>query len=212
MKEITVVITSCNRPDLLERTFNSFIKTNTYQIKKYIIIEDSGKIGINDFLKETYKDLDILLIYNEKNIGQLKSIDKAYSYIDTEYIFHCEEDWEFYKPKYIEYSLEILENEPKIFQCWLREDGDTNGHPIETINHNINGVNYRLVTLNYLGVWHGFSFNPTLIRYNDYKIIGPYENFKSEHEIGKYVKDLGYRSAKCDGGFVKHIGWGRHIN
>ena len=66
MKEITVVITSCNRPDLLERTFNSFIKTNTYQIKKYIIIEDSGKIGINDFLKETYKDLDILLMHKYK--------------------------------------------------------------------------------------------------------------------------------------------------
>jgi len=31
-----------------------------------------------------------------KNIGQIKSIDKAYSMVDTEYIFHCEDDWEFY--------------------------------------------------------------------------------------------------------------------
>jgi hypothetical protein len=33
------------------------------------------------------------VIVNKKRMGQLFSIDKAYSVVDTEYIFHCEDDW-----------------------------------------------------------------------------------------------------------------------
>ena len=41
------------------------------------------------------------IIYNDVNIGQCKSIDKAYELVDTEYIFHCEDDWEFTSPNFI---------------------------------------------------------------------------------------------------------------
>jgi hypothetical protein len=41
MKEVTLVITSCNRIDLLKKTIASFERFNTYPIKKAIIIEDS---------------------------------------------------------------------------------------------------------------------------------------------------------------------------
>ena len=38
-------------------------------------------------------------------IVSIKSIDSVYSTIDTEYIFHCEDDWEFYDSSFIEKSL-----------------------------------------------------------------------------------------------------------
>ena len=39
--EVSLVITSCGRFDLLEETLDSFFKYNTYPIKKIIITEDS---------------------------------------------------------------------------------------------------------------------------------------------------------------------------
>lgn len=41
MEEVTLVITSCGRFDLLKRTLDSFFEKNTYPIKKIIITEDS---------------------------------------------------------------------------------------------------------------------------------------------------------------------------
>ena len=43
MKGITLVVTSCNRFDLLVQTLNSFFSKNTYNLDKIIIIEDSGR-------------------------------------------------------------------------------------------------------------------------------------------------------------------------
>jgi len=211
MREVTLIITSCDRTDLLKKTFNSIVSTNTYPIKKYIIIEDSGKIGINDFIKKDYPNLNIDLVYNNPKLGQLESIDKVYSMVNTEYIFHCEEDWEFYKSGYIEYSFKILDSNPKILSCWLRDDTDTNGMPIEKDYVIHENISYRLMSKNYRGVWHGFTLNPTLIRVSDYNLVKPYSQYKEEHLISIKYNDLGFSSAKCDGGFVKHIGWGRHV-
>src|SRR5271170_1236016 len=46
--DVTVVVTSCGRQDLLERTMDSFLKYNRYPISKYIIVEDSGDVSMND--------------------------------------------------------------------------------------------------------------------------------------------------------------------
>jgi len=101
MKDVTVVLTACNRADLLEKTLDSFFEMNTYPLKRFIIIDDGMNFGCNDFIKEKY-DFPIELIYNDPKLFQIKSIDYAYSLIDTEYIFHMEEDWVFLKKGFIE--------------------------------------------------------------------------------------------------------------
>jgi hypothetical protein len=223
-KQITFALTSCGRPDLLEKTMDSFFEKNTYPITKYIIIEDSNILGINNHLKEKYKKYNVEWIENELKLGQIKSIDKMYSKINTEYIFHCEEDWFFTKESFIEKSLEILENDTKIVNVWLRNLHDTNGHPVEDEIFNANGVNYRLLSLGYLNVWHGFSFNPGLRRLSDYNLIKPYFGLVDikiinsgvyidfEAEAGIKYKELGFRSVILTEKHVEHIGWGRHIN
>ena len=98
MEEVTLVITSCGRFDLLKRTLDSFFEKNTYPIKKIIITEDSteGK-KLENLISQYENKYNFCLIINETREGQLKSIDKAYNEVDTEYIFHCEDDWEFLK-------------------------------------------------------------------------------------------------------------------
>ena len=106
MNDVSLVITSCGRFDLLERTLDSFFEYNIYPIKKVIITEDSTEGKKLEKLVSKYKDQNFKLIINETREGQLKSIDKAYNEVDTEYVFHCEDDWEFLKEGFIEKSID----------------------------------------------------------------------------------------------------------
>lgn len=210
-KDVTIVLTSCGRPEELKITLDSFFKFNSYPIKDFIIVEDSGTRQEFDFLN----DYPVTVIYNDENIGQVKSIVKAYDMVSTKYIFHLEDDWKFFKSGFIEQSKQILESDKKILQVWIRGIMDTNGHPVErTTYRTIDGVRYRLLTVNHLGRWHGFSFNPGLRRKSDYipyNSITAYEgkgNSGAEQEIGEYYFKKGFRSAIILGdGFVRHIGW-----
>jgi GT2 family glycosyltransferase len=203
---VTFTLTACGRPDLLERTIDSFVAMNTYPIAHYIIIEDSGVVGINDDLKKKYEKLNIEWIENKSRIGQIASIDIMYEKVKSEYIFHCEDDWLFTAPGFIEKSLEIMESNPKWLQVWLRDQNDTNYHPVEAYSED-----YDLMELNDKDEWHGFTFNPGLRRVADYKLCGCYKNIGHEGQLSIFYKELGFRAPIVKEKYIEHIGWHRHI-
>lgn len=226
--DVTVVITACNRPYLLRPTIDSFIRNNTYPIKEFIVIEDSGIQGVNDFLvtEPQYAGYRFNLIYNKKNKGQMASIDAAYEYVTTKYVFHCEEDWNFKKTGFIETSLDILKGDPKIFTVWLRPHYHTSGHPVD---HKTWNGRYFLMQKDYIyhwrgvdHVWCGFTFNPGLRRTEDILKYHPYcVNIEKDPllgHVGEYMVNAKYRE---DGyyaaitpeyeGYVEHIGEGHHV-
>ena len=211
--DVTVVLTSCNRPTLLSETLKSFFDFNTYPLHSFIIVEDSGVKGCNDKLKELYPF--ITWVENETNKGQAYSIDLGYSLVKTKYIFHCEEDWQFYQSGFIEQSKTILDNKPNILQVWIRAENDTNEHPLELPKYNCRGVNYKMVIKNHLKRWHGFSFNPSLRRLKDYQLLGSFTQYANNGEhgatveanVGLFYKQQGYSAAIISGnGFVRHLG------
>jgi GT2 family glycosyltransferase len=227
MKKVSLVITTCGRTDLLEKTVESFFKFNTYPIQKVIITEDSGILQNFSKVKNLIP-CDLEIIENDVNIGQIASIDKAYSKVETDYIFHCEEDWEFYSPGFIEKSFEILDNNPKIFTVWLRDHNDTKKHRIEKDTKFSLPSNdyYYLMNQYHKKVWCGFTFNPGLRRTSDCMIFHPYNNLEvkelskkkgmsimHEMDLSIYYQELGYRGAitSKEAGYVRHIGGKRHI-
>lgn len=206
---VTVVLTSCGRFDLLEQTVDSFFRHNTYPLYEFILIEDSGK-ELPYFLR----NYNINVIKNKENLGQVRSIDLAYSKVMSEYIFHCEDDWFFYRDGFIEESIKILDFDKKIINVWIRDKSDTNGHPYQ------NAGFFYIMSNNYKNKWHGFTWNPGLRRLSDYKLIGKYSDhtnfnrhypFLSEIKIGKIYNGLGYYAAMTKNGYVKHIGENRTI-
>lgn len=211
---VTFIMTSCNRFDLLAPTLQSFLDFNTYPIEQFIFIEDTDKI---DLLKKTIQKFPevykkSLLLFNEPKLGQIKSIDRAYSHVKTDYIFHCEEDWEFYRKGFIQDSLDLLKEDSSIINIWLRELNDTNNHPIDTnIHTSKNGKKYHFLTTNFLDTWHGFTFNPAVKRLVDYNKIGPFQNIGHEEEISNAYYKLGYKGAIFLEGSVKHQGWHRRV-
>ncbi|MDL2209181.1 hypothetical protein LJC26_00030 [Desulfovibrio sp. OttesenSCG-928-O18] len=225
-KDVTVVITSSNRHDLLERTLDSFVACNTYEgVKRVLIMEDSYFYPhfVDDNAKYAAYDISVLL--TRPRLGQLLGIDVAYKYVDTEYIFHMEDDWEFYAKGFIETSFPILESSPKVLQVHLRRLDEL--FPMGTLDYSVDKTKKFAIIhegKTERGLWHGFSFNPGLRRLADYKALGSYSGqlltprYTGQHFeafIGTLYKELGFTTAISlfnDGqGFVRHIGDDRHV-
>lgn len=211
--KVTFVLTSCKRFDLLEPTLRSFLKYNTYPIEEYIIIEDSPNIEkLNRVLKK-FPEVKFTALYNDPQLGQLRSIDRAYSHVKTDYIFHCEDDWLFYRPGFIEKSFSILLENVKVINVWLREQNDTNNHPLEKqVHQTADGVQYKYLQAGFQGGFHGFTFNPGLRRTKDYELIKPYANWPDEIDLSnEYYHKYHFRGVILVDGYVKHLGDHRKI-
>lgn len=211
--DVSVVLTSCGRLDLLKTTVASFLQFNTYPIKQFILIEDSGNQACIDSVPEDVRE-NFDFIINAERKGQIASIDLAYSRVDTPYIFHCEDDWEFYRAGFIEDSKTVLESAPEILQVWLRSYyHDIKVHsPYHYLSDHrvVDGVRFDRVGSEKPD-WQGFSFNPGLRRKADYEDIGSYGSFHSEKQISLHYANQGKWAAILENDAVAHIGFGSHV-
>lgn len=220
-KQVTLVITSCNRWDLLEKTLRSFYAMNDYPIRETIIFEDGRMIP--ESFREKFKHHRIKWLHSDVNVGQVVAIDTLYQNVKTEYVFHCEDDWQFIRPGFIQDSMKILEADEgrKIVTVWLR--GLNYGrimHPLEQGEKIIGGVACKYLQLNYAKTWHGFTWNPGLRRMSDYNLAAPFSKIAefnpeiahtAEAKVGQFYHSFGYRAVTLFETYVKHIGDGRHV-
>jgi len=206
--EVTVVLTCCARPEKLRETLTSFIMTNTYPVAKYIIIEDGLCDRSEEIVSEVLNGQEFDYIRNVENLGQLKSIDVAYSRVRTDYVFHMEEDWAFVSGGFIERSLELLKSEERCLYLSLRAANDQQGHPVGRSSLNDAYLEYSPF---WKGCWVGFGFNPSLRRMTDYHcLIGGASSYNSrEIAIGIFYYLIGRRIFVLDykeQPFVLHTG------
>jgi len=229
---VTFVLTSCGRMDLLEQTLDSFFKYNEYPIERYIITEDSADPKVFEecerLNQEKYNG-KLEFIFNYEKLGHLMSVDKAYSMVETDYVFHCQEDWEFLKGNFIEPSIKVLETQPKVIQCWIRPKNDRILNEIEPNIFSLPGgvAIRRVIPCSYIvkgaqkdGTdlvvkdYMGFSFNPGVKRISDWKLLKEgYTPILRENLIDKVYREMGYMAVTLclndEEGYVKHIGWDR---
>lgn len=211
---VTVILTSSGRWDLLRKTVESFLIHNTYNIDKFIINDDSGEDAPTDL----HMDFPFIAWVESKNSGikrnQIASLDFLWSKVKTPYAFVGEDDWQFLQPGFIEASMKVLEQCPNVLQCWLNTD-TTNMQPIEWITGEY-GIFKTSGNL-----WSGTRFNPALKRKSDYDLIAPFSQhtewnpvrpWKSEADISKVYHKLGFKGAMLNKTYIRHIGEGRHIN
>src|ERR1700677_2903402 len=212
---ITMVVTSCNRHDLLKETLDSLIRVQCGGGKpdRTIIIED-GPTRIPDWLRENIHYYSsnlgkVEFINNDCRMGQIYSIDRAYSMVQTDYIFHTEDDWLTAQGgNWMVESKQILERYPNILQVSLR--GDSGWHqlidqpPFE---------GFKIAMPYWKGGWGGISFNPGLRRLSDYKRIGSYGKYTAygtmglghEIELSKMFLGMGFRIADLNRPIAVHI-------
>lgn len=208
---VSLFLTSCNRPKLLKQTLETFIKYNTYPIEYGIIVEDSGLKGINDFAKEIVP-FPLKIIYAEQRRGQMKSIENGLQYLNTKYVFHCEEDWEFYNSGFIEESMKILKKNNKITGVRLRSFEELTSRYNFILTKIENEDCYKVN-----GHYTGYSWNPSLRTIEIQIMFTPYDK-SSLHSIcegglAKAFEDLGMITVVTNKseGYVRHIGWNDHV-
>lgn len=218
-REVTLFITSCGRPELLKKTLISFVKNNTYPIKEVILCEDSGIIGCVDFAKDILP-YETVFCYNEKRLGQMKTIEKYTKLIKTDYVFHLEDDYEFFDSGFIELSFKILDSDKNISQVLLEDEQ----HSFTRVDIK-NELCYKVMTNqpwdininNGDGPLSCFSWRPSLKTIKMQQMRMPYELWDDEYTIQLALNKLGYYSVVTKNikngkpGFCSHIGKQFHV-
>jgi hypothetical protein len=220
LDKTTLLITACGRPDLLWRTLQS--------LNQYYRLADFAAIWVNEdgFAADNsviYRDFPCVKFLNTTpGRGHMAALTSLYANVDTPWIFHCEDDWEFFAGGFMERSRLRLQSEPRALQVWLRAHNDTNDHRIKRTPTGLimaldghppaRGRPPR-------HIWRGFSLNPGLRRAAEFanfdfvKVADGRTGWRAEQHIGEYFYRRGYHAAILDNplGFVRHIGDNRHI-
>lgn len=207
--EYSVVLTSCGRFDLLRRTVQSFLQFADGECVRFVVAEDSGDDGVRDVLSGLDAPFDFVV--NRPRLGQAAAIDAGYARIETPLVFHCEDDWEFFRPGFIGESAAVLAAHPQISAVMLRgreESALLRDLPEE----NIAGVRFFRARARTHREYYGYSYNPGLRRLADYRRVAPFAAIGGENEVSYVYKKLGYATAHLESPAVRHIGDGRHID
>lgn len=212
--DVTLVVTSCGRFDLLKLTLESFDRFNTAPIHEVFITEDSGDDAVHKAIPEHWRPHCTVFV-NRPKLGQLASVDLAYRQVKTHYIFHCEDDWEFYRPGFVEDSRRILEASPHLLQVWLR----SYAHDLRVHSPYIHLGGRQFIAgvpcypvLSDKPEWQSFSLNPGLRRLSDYQRCAPFAAYSGEKALSKRYAELNLTAFSLEGDAVLHTGFGSHVS
>ncbi len=210
---ITIVLTSCWRYELLEKTIKTIEKTIDLSIYKKIITEDSKNEKHIKKIKESNKNWFLRwwkIIYtwwsNQKNIFKChyQALKTLYKNINTKYVFHCEDDLIFKKVNfnYIKLSYDILENNNKIAivllrdlfkDYWLKKIWIMKSRYYEILTNN--ELTFYWHTFIELNKNESFTLQPWLRNTNIIKkVMFWFEDYVNEWLVSKRLSNLWYYS------------------
>lgn len=201
-----VVLTSCGRFDLLRQTVESFLRFADVRPMQFIIVEDSGDDKVRDALAGL--DFPFEFVINRPALGQDAAIDAGYALVKTPLVFHCEDDWLFFRGDFIRESFYLLEKFPKVSVVFLR-GLDERKELRELQIQESDGVLFVLTYPKLHKQFFGYGYNPGLRRLADYQRVAPVAAVGDEGMVSWVFKHLGFYSAHLFIPAAAHLGWGR---
>ena len=205
-----LVVTSCGRFDLLARTLESLKAHADIAPAQVIVTEDSGDERARSIVEALYPGAEVIV--NRPQLGQMASIDLAYSKVAHPYIFHCEDDWQFLRSGFIAQSLRLLETLPDVSMIGLRDRSLLNPLVRKSPTVEIAGVSCWLYDPSLHPEYFSYSFNPGLRRTKDARALGPFLPLGGEADVSYHFKRKGFRMAALAEPAVTHIGDDRHVD
>lgn len=205
--DVTLVLTSCGRFDLLEQTLESLEAAEPNGFAHRIIIEDSADAAMAARIRARFPDYE--LIFNQPNLGQMRSIDRAYAAVHTPYVFHCEDDWRFEPAPFLIQCRRILAGHPEISVACVRKPTELHPKFQARLSPMDDGV--AVMPADAHPEWFGYSFNPSLVRHESWKTYGPFAGHGSEEVLSYRMKRDGFSVAFLTPGSAVHIGGDAHV-
>ena len=204
---VTVCITSCGRLDLLAQTLASFREFNSGGT--YIVSEDSTDPAVIAELKKRYPEMQVLS--GPERLGLMGSIDRLYSAVQTPFIFHLEDDWEFDGTIDWTAAIALLQSNPKVAHVCLRAfDEIKRKYRSRSDTISCAGAQFQLMRGNAHPEFFGWSSNPGLIATSLYQTYKPFGRMLHDQMSGVIKKD-GRTIAYLLPGVARHIGHGRNV-
>ena len=204
--QITHCMTIGRRPDLLKQTLQSLRG-----------LPDLPTLAINDFGDAETNAVFATLVSSgqlvgpQDRLGHHRAIDALYRHVQTPFILHGEDDWQFMRTDFLDAALRLLTADPAISCVCLRDTADmpmsdeARGK-IRTCE--TQDIRYqRMDGLH--DQWHGYTFNPHLARKALWEELGGFSHFEKERHISRHLRAQGYHVAFLLPPACAHIGDGR---
>jgi GR25 family glycosyltransferase involved in LPS biosynthesis len=225
---ITFTITTCKRFDLFEKTMNSFLNCclDLNLIDKWILIDDNSSEEDREKMKSLYPFFTFFFKSNSEK-GHAKSMNMILKETESPFIFHMEDDWQFFfKDNYISKCLEVLNTSDNIGQCLINKNyAETEkdwiilgGTPSFTSSKKLFFIHDHQADINLFynkygqgpncAYWKHFSFRPSLIKKSVLTEIGLF-NPEANHFEAEYAERYNSKkfvSAFLPGIYSLHIG------
>lgn len=208
--DYTIVVTSCGRFDLLRETLASLFKHLERPARRVLVIEDSGDESVRAALADLWPPVEVIV--NNPQLGQMKSLDKVYALVDTPYVFHCEDDWEFFRDGFLAESFALLKARPDVSMVALRPRSELNPLVRDMPVEKLGDLEYFTLDPSLHPEYFSYSFNPGLRRLSDIRALGSLSAIGHEPDVSFAFKQRGMRMANLQHPAVRHIGDGRHVH
>jgi GR25 family glycosyltransferase involved in LPS biosynthesis len=205
---ITVSITSCKRLDLFQKTMNSFLRccTDVELVSRWLCVDDNSSDEDRAKMQEEYPFMEFYFKTPAEK-GHPQSMNIIMNLVDTPYLFHMEDDWQFFCERpFLNNCLEVLDDNPMYGQCLInRNYGElpeditlAGGIPKQTSS----GLRYYIheyttdvasFQQKYPGrlncaYWPYYSLRPGLNRMSALKSVGLYNT-----NVGHFEMEFAYR-------------------
>lgn len=204
---VTVCITSCGRLDLLAETLRTFRAHN--RGGRFIISEDSADAAVVDTLKRTYPEMKVL--HGPERLGLMRSIDRLYSAVETDYIFHLEDDWSFDGPVDWEGAIALIEARDDVANVSVRAfDEIRSKYRSRSDAGTFQGREITVMRRDAHPEFFGWSPNPGLIKRSLYEAYKPFSRLNPD-QMSALIKKDGRSMAYILPGVGRHIGHGRNV-
>ncbi|MGO4853448.1 hypothetical protein [Phaeovulum sp. W22_SRMD_FR3] len=192
--QITHCLTIGRRPDLLQQTLLSL---RSLPPLATIAINDFGDSETNAVFTELCPTGQ--LITPQERLGHHRAVDRLYQSVQTPFIFHNEDDWQFSRCDFLDDAMTLLAADPLISCVCVRDTNDmplTDAARADIRTCETKGIRYQRLD----GVhdqWYGYSFNPHLARKQLWEDFGGFSGFEKERHIS--------RKLRATGGFVAYL-------
>lgn len=204
---VTVCITSCARLDLLAETLKSFRTYNSGGT--YLLSEDSTDAAVIAEVAGRYPEIRVLS--GPTRLGVMGSIDRLYSEVATDYIFHLEDDWFFDGPFSWQAAIGLLDSNDKVANICVRAFDEVRPkYRARSDRIEFGGETFQLMRTDAHPEFFGWTPNPGLIRKSLYDAYKPFQRMMPDQMSGAIKKD-GRTTAYLMPGVARHIGYGRNV-
>lgn len=206
MPPVTATITMCRRLKLMCGMMDSLLQCviDHSHISRWIAIDDGSASSDLYQIAECYPFVEIVV--NDIK-GHPAALNQLFGMVETDYIFHLEDDWRFETPgPILQHCWTVMQHNPRVGVVCLR------GFHFGDIPAG-DGISYGLHSHGPGSPWPGYSLNPGLQDLRKVRDTGPFvdePNF--EHKYAKRFRDMGYELAHLnppsDRRWITHTGGG----